>query len=133
MNHLKRKTIFTNILDSKFYGLKINKKSDSNRTTNFCGNRTTNIGMRGTESDFINNSLNELETCFQHFTNGNKPTFRGTAGNMLLRSIKDVFQPSANCAFVIPLSPAEKYFTSNLRVLRVGHTFSNIMVMTKSN
>ena len=88
-------------------------------------NRLT-MGGKGTDTDFINNSLNELGMVLSDLARGKVPIFRGDMGNMLLRALKLNFTPNSSFIFVIPLSPVEEYIQANLYILDKANKFKNI-------
>jgi len=85
--------------------------------------RVSGFSLKRSEYDFINNSLNELTITLKLMEGGVEPTFRGDMGNMLLRSIQEVFRPNTSLRFVIPISPVESNQTCSLHVLEEAHEF----------
>lgn len=90
-------------------------------------NRLT-MGGKGTDTDFINNSLNELGMVLTELAKGNVPVFRGDMGNMLLRALKLNFTPNSSFIFVVPISPVEQFIHSNLYILDKANKFKNIQL-----
>jgi len=77
--------------------------------------------------------LSGLEAQFQNMINGNEITFRGGDENMIMRVMKDSFQPDTRFKLILTVSPAESYLPSSLKTISFGHRMFGIKTNQNAN